>query len=83
MVTFFQSLERMVDPTTALAQAHDMVRPGDFIAIETGDRQSLVARALGRHWPQVSPPTVAWMWSRKGFRLALEAAGLEVQVIEQ
>jgi SAM-dependent methyltransferase len=75
LVSFFQVLEHMVAPGEALRQAARIVRPGGAVVIETWDRGSWIARAMGRRWQQVTPPTVIWLFTKPGLRGALEAAG--------
>lgn len=75
VVTFFQVLEHMPDPSRALAKAHAILRPGGLLVIETWDRSSLVARAMGAHWQQVTPPSVLFLFSRRSLQQRLERAG--------
>lgn len=55
-VTFFQSLEHLTRPEETLRQAHELLRPGDMVVIETWDLDSRVACLFGHHWQQVTPP---------------------------
>ncbi len=77
-VTFFQVLEHLSDPAAALGEAHGCLRPGGRVVIETWDRKSLVARLFGRHWQQVSPPSVIHLFARRDLVALLEEAGFEL-----
>lgn len=78
-VTFFQVLEHMPRPADALGQARACLRPGGLVAIETWDRDSLVARLFGSHWQQVTPPSVIHLFSRRDVGALLERTGFEVR----
>jgi SAM-dependent methyltransferase len=71
-VTWFQVLEHVADPGAALREARAALAPEGVIVIETWDRESFVARVAGRHWQQVTPPSVLHLFSR---RSALRLAG--------
>lgn len=74
-ITFFQVLEHMTDPTTSLNQAWSILRPGGRLIIETWNRESRIACWLGRHWQQVTPPTVLHLFGNQSLRRAVEGAG--------
>ena len=81
VVSMFQVLEHMSDPLAALTQARGCLRAGGMLVIETWDRASLVARLFGRHWQQITPPSVAWLLDRKSINSALLRAGFETRDI--
>ena len=74
VVSMFQVLEHLPDPILALSQARRCLRTGGLLVIETWDRASLVARLFGRHWQQITPPSVAWLFDRKSLASALSMA---------
>lgn len=76
VVSFFQSLEHMPDPAAALGHAARLLRPGGLLAIETWDRGSAVARACGRYWQQVTPPSVVFLFDRPSLDRLLCRCGL-------
>lgn len=78
VITMFQVLEHMPDPGTALAQAHRCLRPNGTLVIETWDRSSPVARLFGKHWQQVTPPSVVHLFTRKSLHALLERCGFKV-----
>ena len=74
-VTYFQSLEHLPDPFESLCAARRLLADHGRVVIETWDRSSLVARLLGRHWQQVTPPSVLWLFTRDDVKSLLERAG--------
>lgn len=76
-VTFFQSLEHLPDVEDALRSAAALLRPGGVVVIETWDATSRTARASGRRWQQLSPPSVLWLFSPGGLGAMAQRAGLE------
>jgi SAM-dependent methyltransferase len=81
VVSMFQVLEHLPDPVAALAGARAYLRPGGMLLIETWDRGSLVARLFGRHWQQISPPSVVWLLDRRSLMSALDHTGFRVSAI--
>lgn len=77
VVGFFQVLEHMRAPDEAVAMAHRCLAPGGHVIIETWNADSWVARALGSHWQQVSPPSVLYLTNRRGLQAMLQRAGFE------
>ena len=74
-VTYFQSLEHLPDPLASLCAARRLLDDGGRVVIETWDRSSLVSRVLGRHWQQVTPPSVLWLFARDDVQSLLKRAG--------
>ena len=81
VVSMFQVLEHLPDPIAALTEVHACMRPGGLLLIETWDRGSFVARLFGRHWQQITPPSVLWLFDRKCLASALEDTGFRVTAI--
>lgn len=77
-----QVLEHLVDPAAAIDRLAELVRPGGSLVIETWDRSSRVARALGARWQQVTPPSVVWLFGRGGLARLLAGRGFEQPTIK-
>lgn len=77
-ITFFQSLEHLLDPWDHLAIAADVLDPGGVVVIETWDSASRVARIAGTRWQQLSPPSVTHLFTTDGLRRRLARSGLAV-----
>jgi 2-polyprenyl-3-methyl-5-hydroxy-6-metoxy-1,4-benzoquinol methylase len=57
VVTLWDTIEHISDPSLALMNARRLLRPGGVIAISTGDCRSAVARVFGRRWRLLDDPT--------------------------
>jgi SAM-dependent methyltransferase len=77
VVSLFQVLEHVSRPDEVLRLARRCLRPGGTAVIETWDRRSLLARATGRYWHEVEPPSVIWLFDRGSLPLLLGRAGLD------
>jgi SAM-dependent methyltransferase len=83
VVTAYQVLEHVADPSVFLRDALRCLRPGGTLVVEMWDRSSLVARVGGRHWHVVVPPSVAWLHSRGPVELMLARADATVVSYER
>lgn len=83
MVTFFQSLEHLVHPGDALARARSLLGHAGGLVIETWDRSSPVARAFGKQWQQITPPSVVHLFNRHSLTAILEREGFSVRRIRR
>lgn len=63
LITLFNVLEHMADPVNVERRLYDLVRPGGFVAIETWDCDSLMARLFGSRWQQYDPDYVPYYYS--------------------
>jgi len=75
LVTMIQVLPHFVEPRRALAAAAAVTRPRGWWLIEAWDRTDWIARLLGRHWHEYSPPSVLHWFSRAGLRRLLQPLG--------
>jgi SAM-dependent methyltransferase len=99
VITFFQVLSQLPDSAAALDSAHALLRPGGAVMVESSNRAGTIARALGRRWHLIAPPSVISLFDpdtlegllrRRGFepvaRFATRKAvsvGLVTNVLEQ
>jgi SAM-dependent methyltransferase len=81
VVTFFQVLEHLADPQTALRLGHACLKPGGLLMIEAWDSRSWTARLCGRHWQVLTPPSVIHLFSRRSLELLLETEQFEIETI--
>ncbi len=51
VVTMWDVIEHLADPTTELASARRLLRPGGWLVVHTMDIGSPVARLMGARWP--------------------------------
>jgi SAM-dependent methyltransferase len=78
-VTFFQSLEHLPNPMSALTEARELLAPDGSVLVETWDRSSRTARISGSHWQQLSPPSVLWLLDESSLSRLAETAGLRLE----
>jgi len=71
-------LEHLRDPGAVLDQLHAAMRPGAQLLITTGNRGSLLARALGRHWRLMTPPQHLWFFDARTVHVVLARHGFRV-----
>jgi SAM-dependent methyltransferase len=68
LITMFGVLEHLPQPRRVVERAHELLRPGGCIAIETWNRRALAARALASHWHVYAPPSCLWYHSDRSLR---------------
>ena len=78
-VTLIQVLEHAPGPPReSLSRIAGQLRPGGVLLLETWDADSWTARAAGRHWQQLSPPSVRHWYTRPSLERALSSVGLSI-----
>ena len=60
-----------------LTRLRERTAPGGVWVIETWDRESAVARLLGRRWHEINPPSVLHWFSRRSLDALLASLGFE------
>jgi SAM-dependent methyltransferase len=75
LVTFFDVLEHMRDPAACLARARELLAPGGFVAVETGDHASPWARLMGARWHFLDPPQHLTYFSAASLAALLRRCG--------
>ena len=79
LVSMIQVIAHFSDIRKALQKAADITRNDGFWLIESWNRESWVARVLGEHWHEYSPPSVLHWFSPSGLnRLAAQYGFSEV-----
>ncbi len=88
LVTMWDYIEHVPEPAVSLHKAFAALKPGGYLAVSTGDAESLVARLTGRFWHLMIPPrhlyfftpgTLARLLSGTGFLMArLDRSGKRV-----
>ncbi len=63
LVSMIQVIAHFFDIRKALKKAAQVTRPGGFWLIETWNKDSWIARVLGPHWHEYSPPSVLHYFS--------------------
>jgi SAM-dependent methyltransferase len=82
VVCLWDTLEHLDRPDAHLRRAHDLLVPGGFVFLTTGDVGSWNARLRGSRWRLIHPPTHLHYFSRDTVTRLLERTGFRVAGIE-
>jgi hypothetical protein len=77
VITLWDVIEHLDDPSAELAKAYHHLEPGGVIAIHTMDIDSPFARLMGRRWPWLMDMHIHY-FSRRTLSLLLEKHGYKV-----
>lgn len=83
VVTLWDTIEHISDPSLALMNARRLLRPGGVIAISTGDRRSVVARMLGQRWRLLGDPTHKYFFDEATLSRLLNNAKLRTVTVSR
>jgi SAM-dependent methyltransferase len=75
LISMIQVIAHFVDPRKAFEVAAEITKPAGLWLIETWNRESFVARVLGQHWHEYSPPSVLHWFSPEGLRCLAKQFG--------
>jgi SAM-dependent methyltransferase len=76
VVSMWDTVEHLADPSGDVAAAAARLRPGGWFVASTGDVASLAARLLGRRWWLMLPPVHLYFFSRETLEGVVRKAGL-------
>jgi SAM-dependent methyltransferase len=76
-VLLVQVIAHFPHPVETLTRLRERTAPGGVWVIETWDRESVVARALGRRWHEINPPSVLHWFSCRSLDALLASLGFE------
>lgn len=76
-VLLVQVIAHFPHPVETLTRLRARTAPGGVWVIETWDRESLVARLLGRRWHEINPPSVLHWFSRHSLDALMASLGFE------
>lgn len=77
LVNMIQTIAHFYDVCQALSNAAALTKAGGYWLIETWDKDSLLAKALGRHWHEYSPPSVLRWFSKDSLSAFVARFGFE------
>ncbi len=75
VITSYHVIEHLLAPLAMLKQAHELLKPGGIIFIETPNIGGLGARLLGERWSQLKPVEHINYFNRRSLFFALREAG--------
>ena len=79
LISMIQVIPHFFNLRKALQVAAGLTKPGGYWLVETWNRESFIARILGKHWHEYCPPSVLHWFSPKGInRLAAQFGFQEV-----
>lgn len=78
VVTMWDTIEHLVDPSATIAEAARIVRPGGLIAISTGNVEGRLARRGLERWSLLAPPGHLFFFSPATLTRMLGDHGFEV-----
>ncbi len=81
VVCMWDTIEHLLDPRAFLEHARDVLAPGGWMFLTTGDIGSLVARLRGPRWRMIHPPSHVNYFSRATIARLLDETGFEVHSI--
>jgi SAM-dependent methyltransferase len=73
VITLFNVLEHVPEPTRVADKLFELLKPGGHLVVETWDPRSWLARLLGPRWPTYAPPTVLYCFTRQTLGRLFEA----------
>lgn len=78
VVSMWDYIEHVPDPLANLRRAAEALRPGGYLALSTGNVDSLLAVITGRYWHLMIPPRHLYFFSPATIGRLLSAAGFEL-----
>jgi len=74
----WDTIEHLAQPDLYVERVAELIAPGGYFFISTGDIDSRVARRKGRSWRLIHPPTHLYYFSRATLSRLLERVGFRV-----
>lgn len=78
LITLIQVIGHLYNIDKSLKNIADLVNPNGMVLVESWNMESLVARILGRHWHEYSPPSVINWFSDKTLTKLFKRYGFEL-----
>jgi 2-polyprenyl-3-methyl-5-hydroxy-6-metoxy-1,4-benzoquinol methylase len=77
LITMVQVIPHFYKINQALQAAADLTKPSGYWLIETWNKDSLIARMMGKNWHEYSPPSVLHFFSPETLRMLIGKFGFE------
>jgi len=78
LITAYAVIEHLYDPAVLVKKMHELLKPGGFVVIMTGDVESSIARKMGAAWPLYVSPDHVSFFSARALRLLLIKNGFQI-----
>jgi 2-polyprenyl-3-methyl-5-hydroxy-6-metoxy-1,4-benzoquinol methylase len=79
VVTIWDVLEHVHDPTNTLAEIHRILRPSGLAVVRVPDGSSWDARLFGRYWVGLDAPRHTYVFSAETLSAFLQTTGFEIR----
>jgi SAM-dependent methyltransferase len=80
VIVMLDVIEHFRDPMASVRRAFELLAPGGFLVIDTGDLDTPWAKLLGNRWYFLDPPQHLFYFSYEGLRSTLARAGFEDEI---
>ncbi|MEK9183017.1 MAG: class I SAM-dependent methyltransferase, partial [Patescibacteria group bacterium] len=77
-LTYLDVFEHLSDPKAELAAAHQLLKSGGLLIINTPDTNSVFSLILGKNWHLLTPPEHLFVFNRNNLTKMLESCGFEI-----
>jgi len=78
VITVWQVVEHVADPTALLKAARDHLSPDGILAMSTVNLDSVQARLFGSHWLHLDPPRHVWVAPRRAVESFVNRCGFDI-----
>jgi ubiquinone/menaquinone biosynthesis C-methylase UbiE len=82
LISMWDVIEHLPDPVSNLKHAFQLIKPGGFLVLSTGDITSITARLFGRFWHLMTPPEHQYFFSPATIKQMLSSCGFNLVSIE-
>jgi SAM-dependent methyltransferase len=80
-ICFWDTVEHLRTPASFIARAADLLRPGGYLFLTTGDIGSLNARIRRERWRLIHPPTHLHYFTEQSISILLRNSGFAVEEV--
>jgi SAM-dependent methyltransferase len=74
-VTMFDVIEHVNYPIESLEKIRTFLKPGGYLLMATGDKESLAAKVWGKHWTFYNPPQHLFFYTQNNLKEMLKRSG--------
>jgi SAM-dependent methyltransferase len=78
LILLIQVIGHFQDLDKALQNISHLLKPGGFVLVESWNRNSMIARFMGKHWHEYSPPSVIQWFTDKSLINLFEFYGFSI-----